>query len=58
MYNRNFQPSMELLPALDPPARRAEGSGLFDDWSEEVRSATVVSKVEATFEVQGEQARL
>ena len=39
MYNKNFQPSMELLPALDPPPQRAEGAGLFDDWSEEVRSA-------------------
>ena len=56
MYNSNFQPSMELLPALDSPARRTEGPGLFDDWSEEVRSAAVVA--DATLEVQGEQARL
>ncbi len=56
MYNRNFQPRMELLPALEPPAPRAEGPGLFDDWSDEVRSAAGMA--EATIESQGELARL
>lgn len=56
VYNRNFQPSMELLPALEPPAPRAEGAGLFEDWSEEVRAAD--DMFEATTALQGEHARL
>ena len=28
---------MELGPAVDPPKRRPEGTGLWDDWSESVR---------------------
>lgn len=56
MYNKNFQPSMELLPGLPPPTPRAEGPGLFEDWSEEVRAAD--DMFEATIDLEGEHARL